>query len=100
VLNDRLITHPVGAKVLPGITRQIILQLAAAMKIPIVERPLGIDEIRHADELFISSTTRELAWVSTLDDLAIGQGRCGALTLRLHEAYQRRVYSSIQNAAA
>lgn len=100
VLGNKLVTHPVGSKVLPGITRQVLIQVAAAMRLKVEERPLGIDEVRHADELFITSTTREISWASTLNDLTIGDGACGPITLRLHRAFQRRVSLDTRNAAA
>jgi len=100
VINGRVVTHPVGPKVLPGITRAVLLDLASSVKVKVDERPLGIDEARQADELFITSTTRELSWVSTWNDLPVGDGVCGPITLRLHQAYQRRVSRDIKVAAA
>jgi D-alanine transaminase len=100
VLNGRLVTHPVGPKVLPGITRQVLMELAKSMRVKFDERPLGIDEVRHADELFITSTTREISWVSTIDDLTIADGACGPVTLKMHQAYQRRVHRDTKVAAA
>jgi D-alanine transaminase len=100
VLNGRLVTHPVGPKVLPGITRQVLLALAKSIRVKFDERPLGIDEVRHADELFITSTTREVSWVSTINDLILGDGGCGPITLKMHQAYQRRVHRDTKVAAA
>ena len=100
VLGNKVVTHPVGSKVLPGITRQVLLQLAASVRVRLEERPIGIDEIRHADELFITSTTREISWVSALNDLSIGDGSCGPVTLRLHRAFQQRVSADTRHVAA
>jgi D-alanine transaminase len=91
VLNGRLVTHPQGAKILPGITRQIVLDCAAKLNMVVEERPLREEEVQRADELFITSTTRELHWVARWNDRYIGQGKCGPVTIKLHRAYQERV---------
>jgi D-alanine transaminase len=90
-INGKLVTHPVGSKVLPGITRAIILDCAAKLGIAVEERSLRVQEVARADELFISSTTRELAWVARWNDRYIGQAKCGAVTMKLHHAYRERV---------
>src|SRR5439155_25292989 len=91
VLGGKLITHPLGAKILPGITRQVVLDCAAATGVPVEERPLREEECQRADELFITSTTREIAWVARWNDRYIGQGKCGAVTQRLQRAFRERV---------
>ena len=91
VIGGKLITHPVGSKVLPGITRAVILECAVKLGVEVEERPLRIEEVRRADEVFISSTTRELAWVARWGDKYIGQGKCGPTTIKLHRAYRDRV---------
>ncbi|MFI5379236.1 MAG: aminotransferase class IV [Tepidisphaerales bacterium] len=89
----RLLTHPVGPKVLPGITRLVLLELAAALKIPLEERPIRESEALAADEIFISSTTREISWVGRWNGKPAGGGKCGPVTLRLHEAIREKVRS-------
>lgn len=90
VIRGEVITHPVGPKVLPGITRAVLLKLAGEAGVPVAERALTLEETRSADEVFITSTTRELSWVSHWDDRIIGDA-CGPITRRLHEAYQSKV---------
>jgi branched-subunit amino acid aminotransferase/4-amino-4-deoxychorismate lyase len=77
--------------VLPGITRQAVLDCAAELKLPAEERPLREEEVRRADELFITSTMREIAWVARWNDRYIGQGKCGPITMKLHRALRERV---------
>jgi D-alanine transaminase len=91
VIAGKLITHPVGSKVLAGITRAVLLEIAAKLNLPVEERALREEEARRADELFITSTTRELAWVARWNDRYIGQGKCGPLTIKLHRAFRERV---------
>ena len=92
VIGGRVVTHPVGPKVLPGITRAVLLDVAAELGVAVDERPLREDEARRADEVFITSTTREVSWVSTWNNQPVGAARaCGPVTRRLHEALQARV---------
>jgi D-alanine transaminase len=93
VIAGRVVTHPVGPKVLPGITRAVLLQVASELNVPVDERPLREDEAKAADEVFITSTTREISWVSTWNGKTVGGGKCGTITKRLHEgiaAYVRK----------
>lgn len=91
VINNKLVTHPVGSKVLPGITRAVLLDCAAELNIPVEERGFVEEEAVRAGELFITSTTREISWVARWNDRYIGQARCGAVTLALHKALRKRV---------
>jgi D-alanine transaminase len=100
VRGGKLVTHPVGTKVLPGITRLVVFQLAEKLGIPIDERPLREDDVLRADELFITSTTRELAWVARWNDRYIGQGKCGPITTKIHRAYRDRVRAETRGPAA
>lgn len=91
VRGGKVITHPAGPKVLPGITRLVLFQVAQQLGIEMIERPVAFEEARNADEVFITSTTREMGWVSTWDGRTIGKGWCGPVTLRLHQALRDRV---------
>ena len=97
VIGRTLVTAPVGKNVLPGITRQVILQLAEQLHISVEQRHPTLAEIARADELFISSTTREISWVSHWDQRLIAEA-CGPMTRRLHEAYQQLVGQTTEDA--
>lgn len=90
VSRGAMITHPVGPKVLPGITRAMLLDLAPQAGVPAIERPFTEAEAIAADEVFITSTTRELVWVSHWNGRQIAE-KCGAATLKLHEAFGAKV---------
>jgi D-alanine transaminase len=92
-------THPVGSRVLPGITRGVLLDVAKRLGIEVRERPIRIEEARHADEVFITSTTREVSWAQAWDGRPIGNGQCGDVTLALHKALRQRVMAEISRAA-
>jgi D-alanine transaminase len=91
VVDGALVTHPAGPKVLPGITRAVLLECARELGIKAEERPLGEEEARRAPELFITSTTREISWVSHWDGRPVGKGARGEITLRLHRALRQRI---------
>jgi len=91
VIGGKLVTHPVGSKVLPGITRAVLFDCAAELGITVEERGYTEEEALRASELFITSTTRELSWVARWNDRYIGQGRCGEVTTALHRAFVKRV---------
>ena len=93
VVNGVLVTHPVGTKVLPGITRAAVLDVANDLGIEVDERAIREDEAPRAEELFITSTTREIGWVSRWNDIYIGRGRCGSMTTKLHKALREKIKS-------
>lgn len=72
--------------VLLGVTRQAILD-AAQGEIEIVERPVTMEDVRTADEMFITSTTKELLPVRQLDDVVVGKGAPGPVTAQLGELF-------------
>ena len=90
IIGGKIITHPIGSKVLPGVTRLVLTQLAADLGIEWVERPMREAEAKAADELFITSTTRELNWVANWDGRKIANA-CGPVTRKLHEAFAAKV---------
>jgi D-alanine transaminase len=91
VIDGRVVTHPVGSRVLPGITRAILLECAKSLDIAVEERQLSEKETIGADELFITSTIREVSWVGAWNQQPIGSGKCGPITRAMHEALRERV---------
>ena len=85
---DQLVTPNVD--VLAGITRGVALELAADL-FEVVERPLHYGELVHADEVFITSTTKEIMPIVRVDDIVINSGNPGQRTLRLLELFHRYV---------
>lgn len=88
VNGDRLLTPPLDSGCLPGVTRHVIEELAPASGLKVEERTLLLDDLYGADEVFISSTTRELIPVREIENRALAQA--WPVTARLHEAYRQR----------
>jgi branched-chain amino acid aminotransferase len=92
VVKDGLLkTPPLSCGLLPGITREIVLEIAAASRQPFEERVLHADDLRGADELFVTSTLKELAPVTTLDGARVGAGVPGPVTRSLINGYRARI---------
>jgi branched-chain amino acid aminotransferase len=87
VINGSLVT-PTTAACPEGITRQTVLDLAAAAAIPAVVRDVSLTEMYNADEVFCTGTMGEIAGVTTIDARPIGTGKPGAMTTRIARLYQ------------
>jgi D-alanine transaminase len=85
-----LITHPLCERILGGITRSVVLELARDDGIEVVERPFTIDEARGASEAALSSTSSWLLPVTAIDGAAVGGGRPGPVVWRLMGLYGAR----------
>ena len=91
VLDGVLFTHPLGSKILPGVTRQIVLELSAELGLKVEQVPRTIDDFAVGDEVFLTGTIREIQPVVQINDRKIGSGQPGPVTRRLCEAFQDRV---------
>jgi D-alanine transaminase len=88
VKDDLLITPPNGPALLPGITRDLIIELAASHAIPYREADISQEALFTADEIWLTSSTREISPVTSLDDNIIGGGVPGPLWRRMIALYQ------------
>lgn len=88
VTDGTIVTPSKGHLILPGITRDLALGLAQEAGIPKVEGPVSAEALRGADEVWISSSTREVLPVTRLDGEPVGEGCPGPLWRRLDTLYQ------------
>ncbi|OAH98406.1 D-amino acid aminotransferase [Methylomonas methanica] len=77
VLDGELITPPKSHEILPGITRDVILELAAAHNIPYQEDIIALEALHNASEIWVASSTREIVPVIELDGQQVGDGKPG-----------------------
>jgi branched-chain amino acid aminotransferase len=91
VRGGTLVTPPESAGILPGITRARLLEVARAHGVPVALEPLPVTELLGADEVFISSSIREVLPVVRVDSHPIGGGRPGKVTLDLLRAFRKKV---------
>jgi branched-chain amino acid aminotransferase len=78
------------AGLLEGITRAFLFEVCQEVGITVKDATLTPTDLDTADEIFITSTTREISPVVRVDDRVIGNGRPGEMTLKLWDAYHRR----------
>jgi D-alanine transaminase len=88
VKNGTLLAPPKDNFMLPGITYDVLLEIAVAHNIPHQVRKIAKDEVFKADELLLTSSTKEILAITVLDGKPVGDGKPGAMFGRLHELYQ------------
>jgi D-alanine transaminase len=88
VKDGLMITPPNGPDLLPGITRDLIIELAANHAMPFRETGITEAELFSADEIWLTSSTREISPVTRLDDTVIGAGTPGPVWRQIITLYQ------------
>ena len=88
VLDGMLLAPPQSHLILPGITYDVVLELARDQGIPHQVRPISETELRCAEEIWITSSTKEVLAVSVLDAQPVGSGEPGPLYRRMYSEYQ------------
>jgi D-alanine transaminase len=83
VLDGALHTHPTDGRILPGVTRAIVLDLARREGIATKEEAVRVEHLRKAGEMFLTGTTTDVAPVSTIDGVTFGGHAPGPITERL-----------------
>jgi D-alanine transaminase len=83
----RIVTRPRGHEILGGITRELLLEVAAAEGIEVIERPFTVAEAKNAREAFLTSTSSLILPVTKIDDTVIANGKPGSISRRLLARY-------------
>jgi branched-chain amino acid aminotransferase len=87
VKNGKLLTAPLGNSVLPGITRDAVLQIARDLNIPIVEQVIPRELLYIADEVFFTGTAAEVSPIRSVDKIKVGNGSVGPITKALRTEF-------------
>jgi D-alanine transaminase len=88
IVSDGVIrTPPNGHHILPGTTRDVLSELAAALALPRSVGPVPEAQLRSADEIWLAFATRGVLPVTTLDGRAVGTGEPGPIFKRIREAF-------------
>jgi branched-chain amino acid aminotransferase len=87
VHDGKVITPPLSSSILPGITRDSVIQICRALDIPIAETGLQRAALYVADELFFTGTAAEVTPIRSVDKIKIGTGKRGDITARIQKAY-------------
>ena len=91
IKNGVLKTPPLEAGILEGITRNVVIELAGELGIPVEQTALLRHDIYVADECFLTGSAAEVIAATSLDGRTIGDGTPGPLTTQLRDAFQRHV---------
>ena len=87
VTGGRIVTPPLSASILNGITRNTVMTLAADLSLTLIEQPIAREQLYGADEIFMTGTAAEVTPVRQVDHLTIGAGGCGPITRQLQDAF-------------
>lgn len=96
VIRGVLVTPPLEAGILAGVTRAVTLDVAATEGLNVEERPLSVSELVEADEAFLTASTREIVPLVRMAGRIVGNGRPGPMTAALHEGYRGEVRREIE----
>lgn len=84
-------THPTGPFILPGVTREVVLELAAEAGVPVREEAVRADVLRSADEVLLTGTTADVMAVTAIDGRPVGAGQPGLMARRLGALLAERI---------
>jgi D-alanine transaminase len=87
-------THPPGHRILPGVTRDVVIACASELSIALREHAVTEAELRSAEEIFVCGTMTDVTPVVRLDGAPIGAGTPGPITARLRAALDARLYAA------
>jgi branched-chain amino acid aminotransferase len=89
-----LLTPPLDAGILPGVTRALVLEIARELQLRAREETIRVADLISADEVFITSTLKECCPVRAIDGRLVGQVQPGPVTLRLLQRYRERAQTA------
>ena len=96
IRDGKIITPPLSASVLPGITRESVITLAHELGYPVIEQSIPREMLYIADEVFFTGTAAEITPIRSVDRIVVGKGQPGPITHSLQE----RFLSIVQGQAA
>ena len=88
VKDNCIYTHPKGRNILPGITRDITISLAKKLNIKVRETTFSKEQLMEADEVWITSSTREILPITSIDNNIINSGLSGPIWSLIYDQYQ------------
>ena len=87
VHEGKVITPPLASSILPGITRDSVIEICRALEIPLVESGIQRAALYVADELFFTGTAAEVTPIRSVDRIPVGEGRRGPVTERIQKVF-------------
>jgi D-alanine transaminase len=88
VKDNVILTPPLSANILGGITRDLVIELAKANNLNLTEKNISRNELQHADEIWLTSSSKDVWPVVMLDKKTVGHGKAGPVWFTMHELFQ------------
>lgn len=95
VIDGELRTYPSSNLILPGITRDVVLELARELGMPVNETPFHTHHLASLQECFVTGTTTDVMPVVSIDGQTVGSGKPGKMTMALYDALAARLYGAV-----
>ncbi len=96
IKDNKLITPPVDVGILPGITREAVLEIAEQVVQETGERAFSVEELLHSDEAFLTNSIMEIMPLTFVNDKPIGKGTPGPVTKKLLDRYRHLVRKELE----
>ena len=87
VRDGKIITPPLGNSVLPGITRDSVIQIAESLGIELIEQIVPREMLYVADEVFFTGTAAEVTPIASVDKIQVGTGKAGEITKTIRKEF-------------
>ncbi|HYA63332.1 MAG TPA: aminotransferase class IV [Candidatus Sulfotelmatobacter sp.] len=100
IKGDKVLTPPLSSGCLEGVTRGVLMEIAADAGTSVVEQTLRLEDLYGADEVFVTSTNRNAIGVKEIAGHTIGNGTTGPLTKRLEEVFEAYVHDYVERRLA
>lgn len=91
VQNHQIITPPLCGHILAGVTRDQVMHIARELGYPVSERPFTIDTLKNADEVWLTSTGREIMPITEFETVPVKDGKPGPIWQKMQQAWQEMV---------
>lgn len=95
VIDGELRTYPASNLILPGITRDVVLEVARELGIPVNETPFHTHHLPQLQEAFLTGTTTDVMPIVSIDGTPVGDGKPGKVSMALYDALAARIYGAI-----
>jgi len=97
---DKVVTPPLSSGCLEGVTRGVLMEIASDAGTSVVEQTLRLDDLYAADEVFISSTNRNVIGVKEIGGREVGGGKAGPVTKKLDEVFEAYINDYVERRLA
>ena len=100
VKNSKVITPPLSSGCLEGVTRGVLMEIAGEANTSVVEQTMKLEDLYTADEVFMTSTNRNVIGVKEIAGHTIADGKTGPLTRKLDEAFEAYINDYVERRLA